>query len=99
MDVLIKNMEMPNKCSECQLWLPFLGRYLCFGQGNEIDHEKYPYEFMENNRLPNCPLVAVPPHGRLIDADELEAGEAIDLGKETWDMVHNAPTILEASNE
>ena len=68
MDILIRNMEMPKSCDQCRLWLLFLGRYFCFGKGVEIDNEQFPYEFMSKDRLPDCPLVEVPKHGRLIDA-------------------------------
>ena len=71
MDILIRNMEMPKSCDQCRLWLLFLGRYFCFGKGVEIDNEQFPYEFMSKDRLPDCPLVEVPKHGRLIDADNL----------------------------
>ena len=65
MSVLIKGMEIPKSClhgacpldgASCSLW-----------------EEKYwksptaPYR----KRHPKCPLVPVPPHGRLIDADAL----------------------------
>lgn len=42
--------------------------------------------------------IGVPPHGRLIDATELEASDAIIVGEDAWNMVHNAPTVLEANN-
>ena len=48
-----------------------------------------------------CPLVALPEHGRLIDAWELEC-EFISHDSEysreqAFDAVKNAPTVLEAS--
>ena len=55
-------------------------------------------------RLPECPLVEIPPHGRLIDADALEE-EACDVVDDNgWDaefgyshdQIKNAPTIIEA---
>ena len=45
-----------------------------------------------------CPLVSVPPHGRLIDADEL-TGKAYMDGKlmcVEMDDIEEAPTIIEA---
>ena len=53
MSILIKDMEMPKSCAECR----FCGEY-CYAKGDENKHSKLP-----------CPLVSVPPHGRLIDAD------------------------------
>lgn len=84
MSVLIKGMEMPKSClhggcpidgASCSLW-----------------DEKYwkspdePYR----KRHPKCPLIPVPPHGRLIDADALrqamyhEAFET-DSPMQKWD--------------
>lgn len=73
-DILVKNMEMPKACGDCpffkrgsnpmgedfifaQPW----GDYLVSGEENVIEHDI----------SMDCPLVAVPPHGRLIDADKL----------------------------
>jgi len=56
MSVLIRGMEMPTSCAECR----FNGVY-CYAKGDENQYSKLP-----------CPLVPVPPHGRLIDADALK---------------------------
>lgn len=67
MSVLIKGMKMPTSCSECTL------NYDCFKcivTGTPFfDHEQNFDD--ETTRLDNCPLVSVPSHGRLIDADTL----------------------------
>lgn len=61
MSVLIKGMEMPKSCNECRFsvdgWC-----YVCKPQSEE-----------ERKRITTnyCPLVEIPPHGRLIDADTL----------------------------
>ena len=50
-------------------------------------------------RLKNCPLVPIPPHGRLIDADALgEFPYNMDFcdGYEADEWVRNAPTIIPA---
>ena len=68
MDILIKNMEMPNKCyNKC----PF-----CDDRGDYprciITGTQKGYTFIEKDiRMEDCPLVALPEHGRLIDADAL----------------------------
>lgn len=55
MSILIKGMEMPTSCSDCKIRLS-VG---CCGN------------LPQNTRMPNCPLVSVPPHGDLIDRDAL----------------------------
>ena len=99
MDILIKNMEMPKNCGECpfyhleRVWHKGQYAYKCDAQLIcELTDESEPKKLADA-----CPLVALPSHGRLIDADELEASDAILIGEEAWNMVHNAPTIVEAS--
>ena len=73
MSILIKGMEMPKNCDECPL-LTEDGDYdVCFigkkrvmwewkhDKGSEVIHPKPDF----------CPLIEIPPHGRLIDADKL----------------------------
>ena len=74
MSVLIRGMEMPKSCSECGQfrWNNYLQSDVCriteaLG-GDGIFHSED--EGIEN-RAAWCPLVPVPPHGRLIDADAL----------------------------
>lgn len=69
MSVLVKGMEMPNKCGECSAfvcyrkWSGDAGDCFCGITKNDAT---------ENEKNADCPLVEVPPHGRLIDADALE---------------------------
>lgn len=63
MDILIKNTKMPVNCYECYL----LDRD-CYCA--PLD-EPVPLNHVREGRLPECPLIAVPPHGRLIDADAI----------------------------
>ena len=70
--IYIPGMEMPTSCSEC-------------GVRHEAKCSFY-YELLNENedlydfRKPDCPLIPVPPHGRLIDADALQQSikESID---------------------
>lgn len=64
MSVLIKNMEMPKSCNKCT----FGDGYACYATGCTVQDEDW-----ETTRSASCPLVPVPPHGRLIDADEMVA--------------------------
>ena len=101
-DLLIKGMDMPERCIDCPLLLGYHSRlenktvYHCTGR---VPEDSRFSEDTDLSKRPEygCPLIEVKPHGRLIDATELEAGQAILLGKEAWDMVHDAPTVLEAS--
>lgn len=65
----------------------------------------------KGQRHENCPLVAVPDHGRLIDADVIEtgvgillkeyflAGEEEDFKRALVDLVFNAPTVIPADED
>ena len=69
MSILIKGMEMPICCYQC--WFLFHperhGRVFCTGVEPMMDIS----ETLSDERASGCPLVHVPPHGRLIDADAL----------------------------
>lgn len=109
--IYIPDIEMPTSCSVC--WaLDDYGDYpRC-----RITEEQRGYNFpIRQKRMDNCPLVPVPDHGRLIDADalivELEtqdySGAPDYLEHWTpWDMtdsqvaeLRRAPTILPADKE
>lgn len=65
MSILIRGMEMPKACRECPLETDYgtCGYYSLYVEaGHDSDYEK---------RRDDCPLIELPPHGRLIDADEL----------------------------
>ena len=65
MSVLIKGMEMPALCQECDLYIDGA----CYAKGYR-DYQS----IMDMSKPDDCPLIEVPPHGRLIDADKLEKG-------------------------
>ena len=69
MSILIKGMEMPTSCMLCPLCVeeadPANGE-MCMVTGTLMPP-------CTRERLDNCPLVPVPPHGRLIDADAFAA--------------------------
>jgi len=95
MSILIKGMEMSKCCGIC----PYnKSSCYCGITKSEIDRD---YEYAE--RLANCPLVLVPPHGDLIDRDVLISNHTIDQydWSEVIDVedVRNAPIIIEAEEE
>lgn len=76
MSILIKGMEIPeNGCDHCFLRLGNYCRQI------PTDESMIPYA-EKGARHPDCPLVPVPPHGRLIDADAL-IDEQAELAKYT----------------
>lgn len=97
MSILIKGMEMPRSCDGCNFCDYEQGCCLVFGEGERgTGGEK-------DGRMEWCPLVEIPPHGRLIDADELlkRKGDAYDsrghlLYAVGTGSIVTAPTIIEA---
>ena len=64
MGVYIKGMDMPKSCIKCKLCVS----YKCVPTGEIRWSDEFDYD---SKRFENCPLVPVPPHRRLIDADAL----------------------------
>lgn len=69
MDILIKNIEMPSSCVGCKL----VQRYR-YSDECQYLHKKIAH----NGRLKDCPLVELPPHGRLINADAIRKSLSTD---------------------
>lgn len=66
MSILIKGMEMPTSCESCPCKTSdAFGGLGCQATGY------IPLRKANQDRPDWCPFVPVPPHGRLIDADEL----------------------------
>lgn len=72
MSILIPGMEMPTTCAKCPLGHINAKRYAieCYA---EYPTKLFDYDLARHSTNPFCPLVPVPPHGRLIDADALRA--------------------------
>ena len=100
MSVLINGMEMPTSCRKCMISQPDGCGWIC-----PIIESKPIVDGRVNSRHPHCPLVPVPPHGRLIDADALYKrfyAEELTMNKPYIDylgLVVEAPTIIEAEEE
>lgn len=105
MSVVIRGMEMPKSCYEC---LFRVGAWCAL-----IEDWRKAYNTPPNGeRLEDCPLVELPPHGRLIDADALtemcREMQSIDWNKKafpySWEHAYEefendideAPTIIGA---
>lgn len=97
MSILVKGMEMPRNCDRCNVCDYEQGCCLVFGEGERGTGGK------KDGRMEWCPLVEIPPHGRLIDADALdkrieEGGCCCTEEYAEWmgECIDNAPTIIEA---
>ena len=108
MSILIKGIEMPTSCKECRLLQESDERYECainsyLAFGGE--------EFVPDYVMNGCPLVPIPPHGRLIDGDELfdkmyfADGEPKTVSEHINSIVHfmstlaSMPTIIPADKD
>ena len=89
MSILIKGMEMPKNCFDCPC---------C---NNENGYCKIRNEYVYGEVPRSCPLVPVPPHGRLADLDQIE-NEIARLAPEDYTtggirlILDYAPTIIPA---
>lgn len=76
MGVYIKGMEMPPNCSRCPMLEGDRMDGLCHAASRWLDDDEfwtwyvYTEGDVDDSKPCNCPLVPVPLHGRLIDADE-----------------------------
>ena len=106
MSILIKGMEMPNSCRDC----PISGEWYCNALPSiPAWHKEYVASIEDQTRMDRCPLVPVPPHGRLIDADALLSQYKGNIWTAKTDYaeglrdvandIKNAPTIIEAEEE
>ena len=68
MCVLIKGMEMPKGCHDCQ-FMEYSGA--CGNHCGLTREFNGDIDLEEERREEHCPLIELPPHGRLIDADAL----------------------------
>ena len=70
MSVFVKGMEMPQCCEECRFfaWKRGVGQH-CAVDDRITFHATLDGFDVGYERNGDCPLVLVPPHGRLIDAD------------------------------
>lgn len=107
MGVYIKGMEMPKSCWHCEFCRDGLDEY--------AQHYDYCVALDMNilisqtERHENCPLVEVPKHGRLIDADaliklldncmfpsDMVTTRAVSMAR-NW--LKESPTVIESEGE
>ena len=103
--MILIDMKFPECCFSCGL--SHSAFYRCLGcslTGKTITADR-----AEKMRMKDCPLVALPPHGRLIDADaladqafsyELNDGDSCsELSMVFLKDVEKAPTVIPAELE
>lgn len=88
MSVLIRDMEMPNNCKECDLFI----EGACYAKG----YRDYRI-VMDKSKPDDCPLEEIPAGVRLIDANKMRrsvkfTGGTGELFKE-W--IDRQPTVIE----
>lgn len=110
MSILIKGVKKPKECYCCHCsTINMNGKW---GKCNLLgrDYSSYPHGIYED-----CPLVDIPPHGRLIDADRLlqDVSSATDHVRFTTinnldyenafeavaEFIAFAPTVIESEEE
>lgn len=105
MSVLIKGMDMPRSCANCE-WSSLSKMDLGMSMYCKLTKKTENLEVAKNCRVEFCPLVEVPtPHGRLIDVDELIVIGLDDPDCNTLfefvpkEFIDNAEVIIEAEEE
>lgn len=92
MGVYIKGIEMPTRCGRCDMRISvyddgMFDHYECCITAAIIDNL--------GERMEDCPLVPIPPHGDLIDRDALIKDGWLNLHKEVMRMggyaIHELP--------
>ena len=110
MSILIKGMAMPKNCIYCPMahWNKLdeiTGCEIVIGK-KYIDKDDKDYWY--GSDIPSwCPLVEIPRHGRLIDADKLKADNPMHMNADVpyvtevtvEEIIDEAPTIIEGEEE
>lgn len=96
MSVIVKGMEMPKNCKTC----PFSDHEAwCLIPGDWRER----YYCPDDERSEYCPLIELPPHGRLIDADKLNIHDISPVDGfcvmgVTEEDIELADTVIEAED-
>lgn len=100
------DMEMPTSCRKCKLMMNCDNcegwECYCLPLGKNIGYMDDDPGIPSEKRRDDCPLVPVPPHGDLIDAQEqmrlMQSSDydTYDDYSRAFDLLDNAPTIIPA---
>lgn len=110
MSILIKDMKMPKMCCDCDLLTD-----IDWGEQWECPiTEKIVHKYVKERKgkPSDCPLIEIPPHGRLIDADNLmkpfrdllekdeHSLDYYSVGYEGLNaMINDLPTVIESEEQ
>ena len=86
--------DKPKRCTYCN----FFNR-----DYRDCKLQRVVYDSLDK-QYKNCPLIELPPHGRLIDIKSVEDGKFVTVGNDYqrwWNgalesVIDNAPTVIEA---
>ena len=100
MSVLIKGMEMPETCSDCE-WSYYVGNGRAMCKRVSMTDKT---DIMTKRRADFCPLIEIPtPHGRLIDVSTVEEirfhdadGYHVVNGEQLCELEIEAKTVIGA---
>ena len=90
MSILIKGIDMPKRCFEC-IFLTTVSNFFCLAGKRDLCAE----HGINISRPDWCPLIDLPPHGRLIDADAIQDYNVETFGQRLL-IIDTAPTVIEA---
>lgn len=103
MSIIIQGMEMPKNCLDCPCNYDL---FKC------IFTDASTLTIGDDERLPSCPLIELPPHGiidkqmllrNIADNQMANAGMRHDLEygfwQRMWEYINGTPTIIEAEGE
>lgn len=107
-DLLIKGVKMPQGCRQCHFkeWTNSRAGWFC-----PLRHKFLSMRvIIQDKRYGDCPLVEIPPHGRLIDSDKLvrhmeERQQRLNDDEALWELsvvdtfLSDAPTVIESEEE
>jgi len=105
MSILIKGMEMPQNCGDCPLFESKYHYHGCHAVPESFSVLNM-WDFV-GEKPSWCPLIELPPHGRLVDIDRLflEVNNLINSEKgilqivsETEKLIRNAPIVVESED-
>ena len=101
MSVIVRGMEMPKNCMSCPFPAVGVDAYYCHCPTQ--DGKEYDFKYADT--IPDtCPLIELPPHGRLGDLDKLNIHDISPVDGfcvmgVTEEDIGLAETVIEAEGE
>ena len=98
--IYIKGMEMPETCYECPCGDNEF--YECMATKDRYSYHRDEYGYPDGERQDFCPLISVPDHGRLIDADSFERKVMFGDEEDLQDVIYSLrdyPAVIPADKD